>query len=60
MKDGLVSWKKKRDKYDEEYVDDETDAFSPRLTATLNEPTFVRRDEFNAKAMRIMRMKRWW
>lgn len=57
MKDGLVSWKKKLDKYDEEYVDDDTDVHGPRLTDTMNEPTFVRRDEFNANTMKKMRIR---
>ena len=55
--ESLISWKKKRDKYRGEYADDDTDVIAPRLTDTLNEVVFIRRDEVNAKAMRKMGIK---
>lgn len=62
--DSLVFWKRKRDLYDEEYADDDTEVFSPRLTHTMNEVVFVRRDEFNGRAKRRMKnaggKKQWW
>lgn len=59
MGDSLVSWKKKVDKHDDRYVDDDTDCFSPRFDNSMNEVLFIRRDEVNAKAMKDMRMKLW-
>jgi hypothetical protein len=54
----LISWKKKRDKYDDDEMDgDFTEAGDPRLTDTIQDPEFIMRDETNAEAMRKMRMK---
>jgi len=58
MADSLVSWKQKRDKHNDEYdceCDDEVKA--PRLSHTLQDVTFIKSDETNARAMRIMKMK---
>jgi len=52
-----ISWKKKRDKYDDEMDGDFTEARDPRLTDTIQDPEFIMRDETNAEAMRKMRMK---
>jgi hypothetical protein len=58
MADTLVKWKQKRDKHcdecNEEY-DDEVK--SPRLSHSLQNVTFIKSDEVNAKTMRIMKVK---
>jgi hypothetical protein len=54
--DSLVKWKKKRDKYDDE-TDGDFEIHSPRLTDTIQEVEFIKRDSVNAKAMRIMKIK---
>lgn len=55
----MINWKNKRDKYDDEYADDESEINSPRLTDTMDEPMFIRRDEFNSRTMRKLGVKQW-
>jgi len=57
MTDSLVKWKKKLDKYTSDADDDTLGIKGPRLTDTIQEPGFIMRDEANAKAMRIMKLK---
>lgn len=56
--DSLVHWKRKRDKYNDE-ADGDFDVRSPRLTDTMQTPEFIKRDETNARAMKVMKAK-WW
>lgn len=58
--ESLVFWKRKRDKYDDEADEDDTEAREPRLVDSMQESKFIMRDETNAKAMKTMRMKKWW
>lgn len=58
--DELVSWKHKRDKHDDDYVDDDTDMHEPRLSDSLNEVVFIKRDSVNGKAMKILGGKWKW
>lgn len=55
--DSLVHWKKKKDKYDDEMDEDESEVRSPILIDTMQEPTFIMRDETNAEAMRKLKIK---
>lgn len=59
MVDSLVPWKKKWDNYNDEADEDETEARSPRLTDTLQDVKFIKRDETNATAMKHLKIK-WW
>jgi hypothetical protein len=56
--ESLVSWNKKRDKYDDE-ADGDFELRSPKLVDTMQDVEFIKRDETNAKAMRAMKLK-WW
>jgi hypothetical protein len=59
MSESLVVWKKKVSEYRDEADDDELGPRSPRLVDTLQDCSFIMRDETNAKAMRRMNIK-WW
>lgn len=56
--DSLVPWKKKRDLYNDE-ADGDNKVRAPKLTDTMQDVEFIMRDERNAKAMRILKIK-WW
>ena len=60
--DSLVFWKAKPDKYRDETDSDDTEVREPKLTDTLQECSFVMRDETNAKAVRRLKNKgkQWW
>lgn len=55
--ESLVKWNKKRDKYDDEAFEDETEVRKPRLTDTIQGPEFIMRDSANAEAMKTLRIK---
>jgi hypothetical protein len=55
--DTLITWKRKRDKYNDETDGDFGDVREPRLTDTIQDVEFIRRDETNAKSMRAMKIK---
>lgn len=55
--ESLVSWKKKRDKYDAEMDGDATEIIVPKLTNTIQTPEFIMRDETNAEAMRKLKIR---
>ena len=55
--ESLVFWKKKRDRYDDETDEDDTEARSPRLVDSIQECKFIMRDERNAKTMKTLGMK---
>jgi hypothetical protein len=65
--DGLVPWKKRRDKFqDSDNVSgmgDQVDCFddmeSPGLTGSPTEVKFIMKDETNAEAMKHLKLK-WW
>jgi hypothetical protein len=54
--DTLISWKRKRDKYNDE-ADGDFEVRCPRLTDQMQTPEFIKRDEANAKCMRAMKIK---
>jgi len=57
--ESLVPWKKKVNKYHDEADDDEAVPRAPKLIDTMQEPTFIMRDETNAEAMKRLKLK-WW
>jgi hypothetical protein len=57
--DTLVSWKKRRDKY-RDNTDGDDSVYGARTTDTIQNVEFIKRDETNAKAMRILKIKPWW
>lgn len=59
MADSLVPWKCKRDLFDDETDEDDSEVRSPNLVGTLQDVQFIRRDETNATAMRHLGFK-WW
>lgn len=66
--ESLVSWKKRRDKFQDSDnfsgMGDQVNCFedmeSPSLTGSPKEVKFIQKDETNATAMKMMRMKSWW
>jgi len=58
--ESLISWKKKRDKYDDEADEDDSEIRCPRLVDSMQESNFIMRDEANAKSMRKMGFRSWW
>ena len=58
MADSLVRWKQKRDNNCDECDEEQDDEVkAPRLSHTLQDVTFIKSDETNARAMRIMKIK---
>ena len=56
--ESLVNWKKKRDKYNEE-DDGDFELRAPKLTNTIQDVEFIKRDETNAEVIRKLKAK-WW
>ena len=52
---GLVKWKQKRDKYnDEDDSEDDDEAKEVKFSNSLKEVKFIKNDSVNAKAMEVM------
>jgi len=56
-RDSLVSWKRVRDKYDDENDGDFTEVRDVKFLNSMKTPEFIMCDETNAKAMRIFKTK---
>lgn len=59
MGQSLVKWKKKVDKHDDQYADDDTDSYEVRMHDSMNEVLFINRDEVNAEAKKKLGFKSW-
>jgi len=58
---GLVKWKQKRDKYnDEDDSEDDDEAKEVKFSNSLKEVKFIKNDSVNAKAMEVMGGKWKW
>jgi len=57
IRDSLVSWKRVRDKYDDENDGDFSEARDAKFVNSMKTPEFIMRDETNAKTMRIFKTK---